>query len=157
MNNPLVDKKIADDVDSQGKNIEVWHAEQLAGSRPFSLFLRTYAEICDSGYGTQYVSWADSNKCNVVYCINEAKEILGGIAFEYRQLMKEGWIILSFTSPAHRGKGINQIMHKYFEQIIKDRGGNRIASHVSVSNIPRIKAAQKVGFVPQYYRMNKII
>jgi RimJ/RimL family protein N-acetyltransferase len=157
MNIPLIDKKIADDVDSQGNALEIWHAEQLAGSRPFSLFLRTYAEISDSGFGSQYVSWADSNKCNVVYCVNDAGEILGGIAFEYRQLMKEGWIILSFTSPAHRGKGINQLMHKHFESLVKNKGCNKIASHVSVKNIPRLKAAQKVGFVPQYYRMNKFI
>jgi GNAT superfamily N-acetyltransferase len=72
-------------------------------------------------------------------------------------MMKEGWIILSFTAPEYRGKGVNQLMHKYFEQIIKDKGGNKIASHVNVNNVSRIKAAQKVGFVPLYYRMNKFI
>lgn len=157
MNNDLIDKKLADDLDQQGNKIEVWYGDQLAGSRAFSSFLKTYAEISDSGFGSQYVSWGDSNKCNVVYCVNDKQEILGGIAFEYRPLMKEGWIILSFTAPKFRGTGINQLMHKYFEKIIKDRGGNKIASHVNVKNISRIKAAQKVGFVPQYFRMNKPI
>ena len=157
MNNPLVDKKIDDAVDSQNNAIEVWYSEQLAVSRPFSLFLRIYAEIADSGFGSQYVSWTDSNKSNVVYCTNDKGSIMGGIAFEFRPMMKEGWIILSFTAPEYRGKGINQLMHKYFEQIIKDKGGNKIASHVNVNNVSRIKAAQKVGFVPLYYRMNKFI
>jgi GNAT superfamily N-acetyltransferase len=152
-----MDKKIIDDVDSQGNTLEIWHTEQLANSRPFSLFLRIYAEIADSGFGSQYVSWTDANKSNVVYCTNDKGSVMGGIAFEYRPMMKEGWIILSFTDPKYRGRGINQLMHKHFEQIIKDKGGNKIASHVNVNNVSRIKAAQKVGFVPQYYRMNKFI
>lgn len=149
------DRKIADDVDAKGNNIVVWHGDQLANSKAMSMFLKTYAELLDKGFATEYMPWGESNKFNVVYCTNEADEILGGIAYEYRALIREGWIVLSFTNPNYRGGRINSIMHRYFESSVKDRGGHKICSHVHIDNQSRLKAAERAGMKPQFYRMHK--
>jgi len=157
MSDNAVDKKMCDDVDAKNNPVEIWYGDTLAGSRVMPLFLKTYAEILEKGHGSSLVSWDGSNKFNVLYCTTSSGDILGGIAFEYRPLVREGWIMLSFTDPAHRGKEINKLLHTYFESMVQQRGGNKICSHVHVDNAQRLKSAAKVGLAPQFYRMYKEI
>jgi GNAT superfamily N-acetyltransferase len=157
MENSLLDIKIQDDQDALKNPIEIWYGDQLGGSRAMPLFLKTYAEIMEKGFAGPYTAWGESNKFNVVYCTDSNQNILGGIAFEYRPLLKEGWIVLSFVAPEQRGKRINTLMLNYFEKMIKDRGGNKICSHIHIDNISRLKSAERSGMKPQYYRMLKWI
>jgi RimJ/RimL family protein N-acetyltransferase len=150
-----VDRKIADETDANGNRITIWQSDQLASSKAMVLFLRTYAELIEKDFATEYISWSEGNKFNVVYCTDESGKVLGGIAYEYRALIREGWIVLSFTNPDYRGGRINSIMHKYFERSIKERGGHKICSHVHLDNEPRLKAAERAGMKPQFYRMHK--
>lgn len=154
----FVEKHIAEAVDHAGNPLTVWQCEQLGGTRAMPLFLSTYAELMQKGYATQHMSWIDGNKLQVVYLFDElTQQVAGGIAFEYRAVIREGWIVLSFTDPAYRGRRINQIAHQYFEESIRKLGGNKIASHVHVDNEARLKSAEKSGFKPELYRMAKRI
>lgn len=153
---PPLDRIIAEDVDSSGQPLNIWLSHQLSGSVCMPLFLRTFAEAVEKGFGNGFVTWSESAKHKAVYCTDQNNsKILGGIAFEYRPAYREGWIVLSFTDPDSRGRRINQVMHKYFENVIKSMGGTSIASLISPDNLSRLKAAERVGFKPAYYRMHK--
>lgn len=152
------DRQVAQDVDGQGNALNIWYCNNLGGSPCMPLFLRTWGEIMDSGFSRKYISWGEGNKYKAVYCTSEDNsKVLGGIAFEYLSNRQEGWIILSFTDTKERGRRINQVMHKYFEKAVRRMGGTRIGSHISVNNTSRLKAAERVGFKPAYYRMEKML
>ena len=80
---------------------------------------------------------------------------MAGICYEYRHPVRMGWIILSFTDPKYRGRGLNGILHTYMEDDIKKLGGNRVCSYVNLNNQKRLRSAEKVGLKPQFYRMQK--
>jgi 5S rRNA maturation endonuclease (ribonuclease M5) len=151
------DRKIDTTSDHQGSTIQIWMAESLNGSACVSLFLKTYAELVDRKLSSAVMSWNDFHKYHAVYCTNLEGQVLGGIAFEYRPIVKEGWIILSFTAPESRGRRINQILHRYFEKVVISRGGDQIGSHVHVDNQSRLKACERVGLKPQFYKMKKYL
>lgn len=154
----FVERRVGEEQDSQGNTMTVWESESLGGTRAMGLFMSTYAELIDKGYATPHMSWMDGNKINVVYLYDEQQQqVAGGIAFDYRPVSREGWILLSFTAPEFRGRRINQIAHRYFENIIRRRGGYKIASHVHVNNQARLRASERVGLKPEFYRMSKRI
>ena len=68
-----------------------------------------------------------------------------------------GWLVLSFTEPEFRGRGLNQICHQYYEEDCKKLGAVMLSSLVAVDNKSRIKSAAKVGMYPKFYRMHKDI
>lgn len=151
----LRETQIAEDVDTQGNCLTVWKSDQLGGSRAIGLFLRVYSEIIDKNYTMPYISFTDGNKINVVYLMDDKEVVAGGIAFEYRQVTREGWIVLSFTNPDFRKRGINQLAHNHFEEIVRNMGGQRIGSNVHVNNTSRLKAAERAGMKPIFHRMSK--
>lgn len=154
--NAPMDRKIAEDVDSAGNAINIWFCQQLGGSRCMPLMLRTFAEIMEKGLSREYVTWGEGNRYKAVYCTeSDDSRVIGGIAFEYFPVRREGWIILSFTDPASRGRRINQVLHKYFENTVQQMGGTKIGSHVSINNSARLRAAERVGFKPAFFRMEK--
>ena len=153
-----IDKKICEEKDNNGNNITIWYGDQLANSKAMPLFLKTYAELLEKEFTTLYhIPWNDSNRFNVVYCTDDHDNVLGGIAYEYRALIQQGWIILNFTNPDYRGKRINGIVHKYFENAIRERGGHQIACQVNISNQSSLKAIERTGMKPQLYSMHKWI
>lgn len=154
---PPVHTVVGKEVDAQGNELTIWFCDIIAQTPALSPFLRNYAELIDQGHATAYVAWGEVNKLHVVYATDSAKQFVGGIAFEYRHLSKEGWLTLSFTEKEFRGRRVNQVLHQYFEEIVRRRGGSRIASFVHKDNLSRLKSAQRVNFEPQYYRMTKIL
>lgn len=149
------DQIVGNEVDSTGQPLDIWFSDHVAGCRALALFLKTYAEIIDTGFASPLVVWAEVNKSHCVYAVDSNNKIVGGIVFEFRQLARGGWITLSFTHPEHRGRRINQILHKYVEEFVRLRGGDHIASHVHVDNLSRLKSSERVGLKPQYYRMHQ--
>jgi GNAT superfamily N-acetyltransferase len=146
---------VGKEIDAQGNELTIWFCDIIAQTPALAPFLRSYAELIDQGYASPYVAWGEVNKLHVVYALNAQEQFVGGIAFEYRQVAREGWLTLSFTEKEFRGRRINQVLHQYFEEIIRRRGGSRIASFIHKDNASRLKSAERVDFVPQYYRMVK--
>lgn len=147
------DEVLGTETDATGTPLAISFTDMISGSKAMSLFLKTYAEIIDTEFAAPIVVWADTNKSHCVYATDATGTVVGGIVFEYRHYARGGWITLSFTHPAHRGRRINQILHKYLEEFVRLRGGDHIASHVHVSNASRLKSSERVGLKPQYYRM----
>jgi len=152
---PPVHKQVGQEVDAQGNQLTIWFSDIIASTPAMSPFLKQYAELIDKGFAAPFISWGEVNKHHVVYATNTDGRVVGGIVFEYRHIAKEGWLLLSFTEHEYRGRRINQVLHQYFEEVVRRRGGQRIASFVHKDNISRIKSAERVDFLPQYYRMVK--
>jgi len=148
-------KKIKDTLDKLGNQVELWHSDTLAWSPAFTLFLRVYADTVDQGMALNQIPFKNGNR--ITWAQDDSGNILGGICYEYFSESKTGWIVLSFTAPEYRGRGINELCHEIFENDCKSLGANNLASLVSVNNESRIKSAAKVGMTPKFYRMQKKI
>lgn len=148
-------RKIKTAPDAKGELLDVYWQDTLVNCPAMSTFLKVYAETLDRGYANPYVTW--SNKNRVVWAQSRAQVIVGGICYEYVPEPKMGWIVLSFTDPAWRGRRINEMLHTVMEEDVKKLGGERISSLVHVDNISRQKSAERVGLKPQFYRMNKVL
>lgn len=144
---------IGSEEDNQGNALNIYMQDNLNMCPALSLFLKVYAETIDTGFSNSVPFYGDKQR--MVWAESESGEVMGGICYEYRQPVRMGWIVLSFTDPKYRGRGINEILHKYMENDIRELGGYRVCSYVSINNKSRLKAAEKVGLKPQFYRMNK--
>lgn len=152
-----VHKQVGQETDAQGNVLDIWFSDMIANTPALPAFLRQYAEIIERGFATPYVTWGEFNKLHIVYALDSTGTLVGGIAFEYRAIAKEGWLVLSFTEKEFRGRGINGLLHPYFEEITARHGGIRIGSFVHVNNTSRLRSAEKVDFLPEYYRMAKFL
>jgi RimJ/RimL family protein N-acetyltransferase len=117
---------------------------------------QVYAELLEKGYSGPYANFEDlNNRCNVVYSTDENDQIMGGMAFEYWTPGKEGFIHLNFVDPKFRGRGISHVSRKYYQILVKQRGGNKVSSTINVNNQASWNTAIKDGMQPVYYRMHK--
>ena len=151
---PTVGQLIKQTQTAQGKTIEIWHSEQLAMSEAMLPFLQAYTEVLEKGWATLFFPWNESNKFGVVYAKADGK-VVSGIAYEYRQVLREGWVLLSFTHPDYRGQHLNEIVHGPFEAIMREKGALKLASHIHQDNTSALKSAERVGRVPVFYRLQK--
>jgi GNAT superfamily N-acetyltransferase len=142
--------------DKFGNLLEIYLTESLAWSPVYALVLKTHLEIVEKHFAPPILDNLSDNT-KVIWAQDKDGNILGGIAFTIREKLFAGCIELSFTAPEHRGKGINGICHKYFEQYVKNLGINLITSFVHVNNTQRLKSAEKENFKPAYYVMYKKI
>jgi len=148
-------KKIKDITDINGNTLEVWSSPHISHTPCFALFLRTFAELVEKKLITPAIHFKNSNR--VVWIQNSAGQVLGGIAYEIIQETQTGWLVLSFTDPEFRGQGINKLCHEFYESDCKASGAVQLGSIIHIENKSRIKSAEKVGMIPQYYRAIKKI
>lgn len=148
-------KKLKTTVDNTGHPVEMWSSESIAGTPAVPLFLKTYAEIVEQQFAIPYFMFKDSDK--VVWAQRPDGTVIGGIAYEYQAVRRTGFLVLSFTDPKERGKGINVLCHIEYENHCKLLGATCLESLVHVENKNRIASAKKVGMLPKYYRMHKDI
>lgn len=141
-------------VDKKAELLDIYWMDNLIMCPALSMLLKVYAEMIDRGHSNPFFTW--SNKNRVVWA-QKGNQIVGGICYEYDAGGRIGWIVLSFTDPEFRGRGINELLHYAMEDDVKRLGGDRICSLVHIDNISRQKSAEKVGLRPQFYRMNKFL
>ncbi len=139
--------------DKNGDELILFYSDSISNTPVVALFLKVYAEIIEKGWCNPTIPFANSNK--VVWAERADGSIAGGVCFEITPHNQTGWIILSFTAPEERGKGINAICHTAFEKASKKLGATQISSLVHMDNASRLRSSEKVGFKPQYYRMHK--
>lgn len=139
--------------DSTGEEVLLFFSETVGSTNVLPLFLRVYAEIVEKGWSNPVISFSNTNR--VVWAERPSGVVVGGIAFDYAPTTHLSWIVLSFTAPDERGKGINAICHATFEQVSKKLGARQVCSLVHVNNSSRLRSAEKIGLKPQFYRMQK--
>ena len=142
------------ETDKLGNEINIFRTDHVARSPIYTFFLRQMAELIDNGFGTAATVWNDKT-CGAVYAEQNGK-ILGHIVYDTEK-PERLWITLSAVDETCRGRGIYTILHKYFEQIAKEKGCQYISSYVHSKNLVRQKSAEKVGMKPFYYLMIKEI
>jgi hypothetical protein len=148
-------KKLKTTLDKTSQPVELWTSESLAGSPAVPLFLKVYAEIIESGFAIPHFLFNNNDK--IVWAQRLDGTVIGGISYEYQAGRRSGFLILSFTDPKERGKGINELCHIEYENHCKSLGATCLESLVHVENKSRIASAKKVGMLPKYYRMYKSI
>lgn len=146
-------KLIKSITDKSGEVLDLWHSESLAFTPALPLFLKVYAEIIEKELSLPVMAFKNNNR--VVWAENKDKVVVGGICYEFIPESKTGWLVLSFTHPLHRGKGINELCHELYEKDCISLGANNLGSMVDVQNESRIRSAEKVGMFPKFYRMYK--
>lgn len=148
-------RKIEDTVDTLGNPIEIWYSDSIQYTPVVATFLRVWAELVDKGWSLATFAFKITNR--VVWAQDSTGKVLGGIAYDYWPEQKMGWLVLSFTEPDFRGRGLNKLCHKHYEFDCKRAGAVMLGSLVEVNNESRIKSAAKVGMLPKFYRMHKDI
>jgi len=148
-------KKIKDTVDNQGNVVELWYSESISYTPVLPLFLKTYAELIENNLTLPVFGFKNTN--TVTWAQDSQGNVLGGICYEYVPETKIGWLVLSFTAPEFRGRGINQLCHEIYEKDCKNHGATSLGSMVSTNNESRLKSAKKVGMLPTFYRLHKKI
>ena len=148
-------KKIANVEDKLGNTVELWWSDQIANTPTVPLFLTVYAEIVAKGLAQPTFTFENDNRVTWVQDIDG--RVMGGICYKYVPDQQLGWLILSFTDPEFRGRGINELCHKVYEGDCKKLGAKQLGSLVALDNEARLKSAAKVGMTPMFYRMHKAL
>ena len=148
-----IKKKIANTEDKLGNTVELWWSNNIANTPTVPLFLKTYAEIVEKGLANPTFTFENDNR--VTWVQTPDGVIMGGICYKYIPEQYLGWIILSFTDPAYRGRGINELCHRVYEGDCRKLGAKQLGSIVATDNAARLRSAEKVGMAPKFFRMQK--
>jgi RimJ/RimL family protein N-acetyltransferase len=151
----MIDLKLGKETDKAGNTVTIYQSLHLGMSPAFSLFLKHYHELIDSGYGFPVTTW-DDDRCGILYAKKDNK-IVGQITYDTKSPIAPGslWIVLSSVDKDHRGLGIYKIMHKYADQIAKDLDCHSVSSLVHINNKQQLRALDSVGKKPVFYLVGK--
>jgi GNAT superfamily N-acetyltransferase len=129
------------------------HHDLLEGSPALAPFMRNYAELIANGWARPFTP--HNNKHKVVYATDPNGTVMGGIVYAIMQETFTGWIVFSFTEPEFRKQGVYTALHAELERRLRASNVTDLASHVHVDNKVRQISCEKVGMVPEFYRMHK--
>jgi GNAT superfamily N-acetyltransferase len=115
--------------------------------------MREYATLIERGWARPYTAHNDKHK--IIYACNESDTVMGGIVYGLNTINKVGWIVFSFTVPEYKRQGVYTALHSELEKRLRDAGMVDLASHVHVDNTVRQASCERVGMMPEFYRMNK--
>lgn len=138
-------------------NLKVYYGGSLKETPAFQLFSKIYNKSIDDGHSNRdafNLLMDRINQVKVVYCC-EGEKVIAGIAFEYRQLFREGWICFTFTDEAYRGRSINKLLRKYLENLLRKMGAKNVCSYIHKDNISSLNSSRKAGSTVEYYKTSK--
>ena len=146
-------KKVKTLPDKNGNMLDFYQSDSIAFTPALSLFLKVYAEIIDKGFGLPRIDF--NNDTRVVWAQYLDGKVAAGIAYEYQADKRCGWVVLSFTNPDDRGKGIHKMLHPLYEEDSRSLGATHLSSYVNVNNTVRLATLKSVGFQPIVYKTFK--
>lgn len=144
---------IKESADRNNERVILYSSDNLSFTPVIPLMLRVHAEIVEKKFSLPLITFNNSSR--VVWAERENKKVIGGICYEYRPEARCGWLILSFTDPDERGKGINALVHELFESNCKKLGATHLSSYVHLNNKSRLESLKSVGLIPHMYRTYK--
>jgi len=148
------DKAVARSVTKSGHKLTIWDCYNLAMSPVASFYMKHMAKLIDDGHAQQI--FTGGNNSSAVYATLDSK-VVGAIVYEIHASQRMAYILLSCVDEEYRGQGIYTILHPYFEEVATAQGCNRIGSIVHVDNAVRLASCAKVGMVPEFTRMVKLL
>jgi GNAT superfamily N-acetyltransferase len=152
----MVDEILDEVYDKNGEKVIVKWSKGLAFSPAYLLFLKQQAELIENGHGTNFTTWNDS-ECGVIYTTNDKGRVSGFIVYDHSEIETKKMLSIVLTAVDHdfRNRGLYSIMHKWFEEITKRMGGNRIRATVSPRNIHRLKTCEAMGMKIGFHHLYK--
>lgn len=147
------DTLIATETDKSGRNIEIYHANDLILSEVYPFFLVQAANLMDSGFAWKTKFW-DEAVSSAIYAKHN-NQIIGHIVYQHLEKERSLWIVLSSVDPEQRGKGIYSILHNYYEARARELHCLSLSSSIHKNNKVRLKSAAAVGLHPAFHMMIK--
>jgi len=149
-----LDKAVARHALKDGTQITIWDCYNLAMSPVASFYMRHMAKLIDDNHAQQI--FTAGNTSSAVYATIDG-QVVGAIVYEIHTSQRMAYILLSCVDEERRGQGIYTALHPYFEEVAQAQGCNRIGSIVHVDNTVRQASCAKVGMVPEFIRMVKLL
>lgn len=149
-----VDKAVARSVLKDGTQLTIWDCYNLAMSPCASFYMKHAAQLIDDNHAHQL--FTAGNTSSAVYATLD-NQVVGAIVYEIHASQRMAYILLSCVDKEFRGRGIYTLLHPYFEEVAQSQGCTRIGSIVHVDNIIRQESCAKVGMVPEFIRMVKLL
>lgn len=135
-----------------GSAVDVYHCYELITSPIYTKFLRSIADLIDTGFRYFGKTWEDED-CGVLYAKLDGN-VIGHLVYS-RSQPGVVWVIEGSVEEDYRRQGIYTILYDFLETIAKENKAAAILSLVHVDNIARIKSAEAYGMAPVYYQMIK--
>lgn len=151
----MTESVIATEKDKTGATVTIKWAKKIGGTAVTPFFLRNYAELIENGHSASFMFGTNNSKA--VYAVIDNK-VVGAIVYDTQEdAFKTAWIVLSCIDNNYRRRGIYMMLHKHFENVVKNEGSKRLASHVHVDNVIRQASCEVVGMKPDFLRMEKTL
>jgi len=147
--------KIEDTKDNTGVTVSLWHSDCFVQEKTVTaLYNRSITFLQEKGWVMNPFHFINNNH-KVIWAENELGEVMGGVVYEYHKSNCQGVFVLIFTDDKFRGRHIYSLLQKAIEDETIKLGGTSIASMAHKDNIPRLKAGEREGMLPQYLRLYK--
>ena len=140
-------------VDKNNEKLTIFQSDTLSHTPVIPLMLTTYADLLTNGWVNSVVPFSNNNR--VAWAQRDDGTVAGGICYEYRPDERCGWIILSFTAPTERCKGINSIVTEIVEADCKNLGAAYLSSYVNINNTPMLESLKATGRRLVAYKTSK--
>lgn len=117
-------------------------------------FLRQWADLVENGHASSnYIPSHSSGSTRILYATIDG-EIVGHILFEFTTA-KDSFIHFTVVDERFRRHGLYQLMHKFYDKVMRHSKISRSKSMLHADNTAIIEAAKKNGYSVEYYRMVK--
>ena len=142
-------------VDSTGETVTIWHSDYLSQNREVGVLVMEALQYLLERKWARAPFGAFNNNHNIIWAENSQGKPMAGVVYEYQQFIKQGFIMIIFTSEPYRGRGLYSIIQRFFEDEIIKLGGTSIASEAHADNEVRLRAGAREGMLPEYCRLYK--
>ena len=147
--------KISDTIDAKGDAVVLWHGDYISQFRHIgALYYEAIAFLLKKGWA-RIPYYATHATHKIIWAENADGVAMGGVIYEYHQTIKQGYIVIIFTSDEFRGRHIYTLLQTALENEIIRLGGTSIASEAHKDNEPRLIAGRREGMLPEYIRLYK--
>lgn len=147
--------KLGTAVDSTGETVTIWHSDYLSQQREVGALVMEALQYLLERKWVRSPWQAFNNTHNVIWIENSQGKAMAGVVYEYQQYIKQGFILIIFTSELYRGRGLYSITQRFLEDEIIKMGGTSIASEAHSANEVRLRAGAREGMHPEYHRLYK--
>jgi len=120
---------------------------KTSNDRVVTIFKDMYQRYLDSGgvhiSGTMHIDGA-------IFLEND-NEVIAAIFYELQKSMSNIYILLAFTEPEHRMKGLYKKLHNLIDTVAKEHGRAGVISFISVHDTTMLNTiAKNVGYEHLY-------
>ena len=137
-------KEIGSIVDNTNTSYRMYYANEVANTPALAFVFEGWAELLKNNMAFLRVHFG--NKDSVVWIENDAGEIVALILYAIRKDEDDCWILLTYTVPSYRGRGINPKLLDIVKEIAKTKFEIKtISSNIFANNTSALKAIEKTG------------